>query len=319
MYRAILTAWFPLLIALVASFVFARLLLVLAGGRLRLSRLKKINRCEEGSVQSLSFVITMPILLMITLFIVQVSQLMIGIVVVNYSAFAAARSAAVWIPARTAISENLELENDLPVGASPDRPIILSTENPEVMTSYKYHQIWKAASLACLPICPSRDTASPTNLMIDSTASSLAMFYDRLVPSSSNNSKIPLRLKNKLAYSFNNTIVRLEFFDKDSVKGPTYNPVETVITEDGTAASLWHSNEVGWQDPLRITVTHQYALLPGPGRFLAKFLVRADGNPDTISSQIQEESGVYKTAIWASATITNEGFKSLVPYVQTSQ
>jgi len=141
MYRAILTAWIPLLIALVVSFVLLRLVLAFAGGKLRLSQLKSLTRCEQGSVQSLSFVVTMPILIMLVLFIVQVSQLMIATVIVNYSAFAAARSAAVWIPARTFVSNNVELENDLPTSAAPGKRIILSAENPEVMTSYKYQQI----------------------------------------------------------------------------------------------------------------------------------------------------------------------------------
>ena len=50
-------------------------------------------------MQSLSFVLTLPVFIFIMMMIVQVSQLMIGIVVVHYAAFAAARSAAVWIPA----------------------------------------------------------------------------------------------------------------------------------------------------------------------------------------------------------------------------
>ena len=50
-------------------------------------------------MQSLSFVLTLPVFILVMMMIVQVSQLMIGIVVVHYAAFAAARSAAVWIPA----------------------------------------------------------------------------------------------------------------------------------------------------------------------------------------------------------------------------
>ena len=50
-------------------------------------------------MQSLSFVLTLPLFIMVMMMIVQVSQLMIGMVVVHYAAFAAARSAAVWIPA----------------------------------------------------------------------------------------------------------------------------------------------------------------------------------------------------------------------------
>src|SRR5687767_11915386 len=55
---------------------------------------------ELGSVQSLSFVLTVPLFIMLMLLAVQITQLMIGQIVVHYAAFAAARSAAVWIPAR---------------------------------------------------------------------------------------------------------------------------------------------------------------------------------------------------------------------------
>ena len=58
-----------------------------------------IARRPTGQRQSLSFVLTLPFFIMILLFIVQVSQLMIGQIVVEYAAFAAARAAAVWIPA----------------------------------------------------------------------------------------------------------------------------------------------------------------------------------------------------------------------------
>ena len=43
---------------------------------------------------------------MIMMFIVQVSQLMIGTIVVHYAAFAAARTAIVWIPARLGLEES---------------------------------------------------------------------------------------------------------------------------------------------------------------------------------------------------------------------
>jgi hypothetical protein len=94
-----------------------------------------------------------------------------------------------------------------------------------------------------------------------------------------------------------------------SVKGPTYNPYD----DPGTP---WIPHEVGWQDPVTVEVEHHFALLPGPGRFLSKLLIRADGRPDTVSPRIFEENGVHKTAIFASATMTVEGLKSVRPYLQ---
>ena len=99
MARAILTACLPWLALLLMLILAAWALLRFSRAQLRLGRLLELHRDEAGSVQSLSFVLTLPLFIMIMMMIVQVSQLMIGTVVVHYAAFAAARSAAVWIPA----------------------------------------------------------------------------------------------------------------------------------------------------------------------------------------------------------------------------
>ena len=316
MQQAILEAWIPLIIALIISFVLLRLCTAIIGARWMPTRFASLYHCEQGSVQSLGFVLTMPFLIMIVMFIVQVSQLMIGIVVVNYAAFASARSAAVWIPALVQQPSGLQLENELPLDAAANIPVLLSGNHPQLLGSYKYQQIWKTAILGCLPICPSRETGAATPPFLSQTASSLTDVYTAMVPSAGNNAAIPARLQKKLAYAFANTTVKFLFIDKDSIDGPTYNPVEPVVDLDGSLATLWQPNEVGWQDPLQITVTHQYALLPGPGRLLARHLVPANGTSDTVSSRINEEDGTYKIAITGSITITNEGFKSLAPYLQ---
>src|SRR5262245_60680206 len=70
----------------------------------------QLHADERGSVQSLSFVITAPIFIMLMMLAVQITQLMIGEIVVNYAAYAAARSATVFIPARIE-RPMIELEN----------------------------------------------------------------------------------------------------------------------------------------------------------------------------------------------------------------
>ena len=65
-------------------------------------------RRRRRSAQALSFVLTLPIFMWVMMFIVQVSQLMIATIAVNYAAFAAARTAIVWIPANIA---GVETEN----------------------------------------------------------------------------------------------------------------------------------------------------------------------------------------------------------------
>ena len=79
-------------------------------------RLLLLHADEGGSAQALSFVLTLPIFVWVMLFIVQVSQLMIATIAVNYAAFAAARSAIVWIPANIA---GVETENCV-AGYTPD-------------------------------------------------------------------------------------------------------------------------------------------------------------------------------------------------------
>ncbi|MES2789112.1 MAG: hypothetical protein V4719_05785 [Planctomycetota bacterium] len=98
MHRAVLQACFPWFIWLCVASGLMLLLLQVCGGRCDWRRLRRLQKSEEGAVQSLSLVLTLPVFLLLVLFIVQVTQIMVGIMMVNYAAFAAARSASVWIP-----------------------------------------------------------------------------------------------------------------------------------------------------------------------------------------------------------------------------
>jgi hypothetical protein len=156
--------------------------------------------------------------------------------------------------------------------------------------------------------------------------------YESLSPESSRNSRIPGRIDHKLAYSFQNTAVRLEFRDKNTFRGPTYNPRVAVRDpqtggvlrdDEGEVVRSWDPHEVGWEDPVRVLVTHEFALLPGPGRVLAKYLVRTNEEPDRVAERIDIRTNasrerLYTTSIIASATLTNDGFKTLMPYEQES-
>ena len=44
---------------------------------------------------------------------------------------------------------------------------------------------------------------------------------------------------------------------------------------DPSASS--HPNELGWQDTITVTVNYDLALLPGPGRLLARYVVGPSG------------------------------------------
>ena len=344
MHRAVLQSLLPALAALSAAFILLRIVVGVSGARLQITRLRKLHRSEEGAVQSLSFVLTLPLFIMIVMFIVQVSQLMIGIMGVHYATFAAARAAIVWTPARivgNTLGEVEEIENELQPPLRTESPINLTFtgsgtdfEGSGGYTSYKLEKILGAAAMATAPVSPSRQMVDPINCsQCGVQVWAFQAMYQQLVSSTQNSSKISQRLLNKLSYAYWNTRVELAFFDKDTQEGPTYNPRELVLfdglpqrNDEGEWIRDWVPHEVGWQDPLRLTVTHDFALLPGPGRFLAKFIVRADGQSDRVSSRVEVRGGAgddvpwtrpaYTVPISASATLTNEGFKPLLPYEQ---
>jgi hypothetical protein len=330
MARAILLACLPWFVLLVALILAAWVLLRSSRAQFRLGRLLKLHHDEVGSVQSLSFVLTLPLFIMIMMMIVQVSQLMIGTVVVHYAAFAAARSAAVWIPAAMAQPEgpccisSYAVDPDAPDQVTPELDPAAADFGPGSggLTykiepgSPKFDKIASAAILACVPISPSRDLglSAPTAAQM---ASVLKSAYGALSPSSSSNTAIGPRLDRKLAYAIQNTEVQIRFFHKNQeppLKAwyvPSYyNPRDYVPDDLGE----YYFNEVGWQDTITVTVNYQFPLLPGPGRMLARYVV-GPGGTDKVAQAIQKHSGVYTYPLHASATIGNEGEKSAVTYV----
>lgn len=315
MNRQILEACIPCMIAMVLAFFVAWLLLKISGARLNLRRLKSIHSCQDGGVQSLSFVLTMPLFLVVVMFIVQVSQLMIGTMVVNYAAYAGARSATVWVAAATNEEDFGQNKMDDDLTESRDGRAVITAAGLE-SKPLKYRKIFTAVAMACAPVCPSRNTGQDLTPAAQNIAQTMQYTYAALDPASTENSRVPVRVENKIAYAFNNTVVHVEFEDKHTRQGPTYNPRRLVVEEDGTTYRVWDRHEVGWDDPVTIRVSHQLAMIPGPGRLLAKYLVRADGEPDRISGRVANRAGLYSTAITASATMTNDGFKSVMPYVQ---
>ena len=345
MNRAVLEALIPPLIALVISFVLLRLVIRLSGAKLDLKRLRRIHSCEHGGVQSLSFVLTLPLFLMIIMFIVQVSHLMIGLMTIHYSAFAAARAAIVWTPAHVEQDGGYaeEFENVLQPPIREDNPITMSydgglavepTGGSDYSASYKFNKMFAAAVMGIAPVCPSRQVVEPVSYDRGGLApEALQGFYQRFDPESyASNPRIAQRLGNKLDYAWRNTELTLSFVDKDTYNGPTYNPrvlqiVDGMIVtnEDGEWVRVWNEHEIGWQDPLQLTVTHEFALLPGPGRFLAKYIVRADGGEDRTSTRITTQQGgqfltpTYTVTMSASATMTSEGFKPLLTYLEDQE
>ena len=298
----------------------------------RLAALKQLNVDDRGGVQSLSFV----------MFIVQLSQITIGQIGVEYAAFAAARSAIVWIPARGPIGEGEnqigsqlqfqrfaaysgddEVEFDLAAylefGIVPAGVTHIYAIYDVVPGGTKYEKVRTAAAMALMNVCPSRDvvesrttaSASATSLYDPAYAA-----YVALAPTEEANPRITPRLQNKLNYALEHTQLKMEIRHKDSAAFLD----EHDIREDRYEFRL---NEVDWQDHVIVSVFHEFALLPGPGRLLAR---RPDARPgedvdesyadgqskDRIGARIQRRyTDTYVFPLSATARLTVEGFKPI--------
>jgi len=284
-------------------------------------KLSRLHADQGGAVQSLSFVLTLPFFVLIILFIVQVSQIMIGTVIVHYAAFAAARAAIVWIPARV---DSIEPENRIssyyldPYAEDQAAPI-LDPGDPNygpgsggltflvLPGGPKYAKIASAAALAVMPICPSRDLGLPLPANAGPPAAILQTMYRQNVPEFDRNPRIARRLVNKLAYALNFTDIEVRFFHSN--QDPPLVPY--LLPDD---PGEFYANELGFQDSVTVTVRHDMALLPGPGRFLARPIVSSGGRPDTAAQNIKLRNGIYVYPLAASITLGNEGEKSVVPY-----
>ncbi len=335
MHRGVLIHCLPWLAVIVGSAIALRWLIVLSGARLRFGRLRMLHAHQAGSVQSLSFVLTLPVFIMFMMLIVQATQLMIGQVVVEYAAIAAARAAMVWVPAPSpdgtipsvTIIPGQALPSPWPLAQEAENCIssispAASQSNSQGGTRYqvspgspKYQKILSAAVLACLPIAPSRSVAQAggqgaQNSPVAQAAPVLTAAYMAVSPQSANNPKIGQRLANKLVYSLNNTQMQLTFVHKN---------VEPPLTTWMVPADVgeFYANEVGWQDELQVTIWHRLALLPGPGRLLFSQAASPSGAPDLVSSQIQQQSSdLYTYTLSASASLGNEGDKWVLSYVK---
>jgi len=319
MGRAVVIACLPWLGCLLAAWVVGFVLMRAGGCRARPLRLLRLHRDQGGAVQSLSFVLTLPLFVMILLFIVQVSQLMIATIVVHYSAFAAARAAIVWIPADMPPEGPNCIASYVIGPEAPDQVFpILNPDDPRYgpaeggltyvisPDSAKYRRIQAAAALACLPICPSRDLGRAVPGEAAQSVEVLKSAYAAMAPASAANRRVHQRLENKLAYAATHTRIEMRFFHKNSEP-----PLLTYFL--GPDYGEFYYNEIGWQDPITVTVHHDLALLPGPGRFLARFTPGVSGR-DEVSERIVRSDDVYTCALSASATLGNEGQKPVVRF-----
>ena len=305
MKQQMFEACLPWAALVVAAIVAARVLVWLSGARLRPARLRSIHNCESGSVQSLSFVLVLPFFVMVMMLILQASQLMIGNIVMQYAAYAAARSASVWIPATVSIEESanrISSRRQLTSSPSATGGIISFDSFDERGWKFeiapegdKYSKIQQAAVLACMSLGPSGDLGYQADNDTLTSSVALTKLYAGLDPGSNSNSRINPRIRNKLAYSARNTRVDVTFWHRFRPGGspdraslaeggdPAYRPVQSSeaqrdppldahrpIYQRGQLVGsepIFEHNEVGWQDQITTTVHYNLPLLPGPMRF----------------------------------------------------
>ncbi len=324
MGRVVLQACLPWLALLLVSLVCACGLVRINRYRPQWHRLRELHRDQVGGVQSLSFVLTLPLFVMVMLLIVQVSQLMIATVVVHYAAYGAARSAVVWIPADLGEPEgpncisicypDPDAEEQMVPILDPTDPNYGPAEGGMTYVvepgSLKYDRISTAAVIGCLAISPSRDVGATMPGGGENIYAAMYAVYGSMIAGlpSENNPRIPGRLRNKLAYAMENTEVEVRFFHKNSEP-----PLLTYL--QAYDIGQFHFNELGWQDVIKVTVRHDLALLPGPGRLLARPVASPDGSTDRVSSNIRTFGKTYVYPLHASITMGTEGEIPVIPYV----
>lgn len=341
MHRAILIDWIPCLLWISRAALILVLVMRMSGARLQLAKVRKLHRCQEGSVQTLSFVLTLPLFIMLVMFIVQVAELMIGIAGVHYSAFAAARSACVWIPAMVPATN--ELPNTFyPASLKPIDANGFWVTDQHDNSNHEWDQLWKlrkicgAAAIALVPVSPSRYYFSSDDAPME-ISDQMVSIAKALSPTLQGYPRGDRVIRRKLNYALANTRIEIRGIDLDRFPpGPTYNPypgrMEVITSPNGQVTQNWipwNPNEVGWEDPMNVTVYHYFALLPGPGRFLSTRLGNSGGVRDTVSKSIVKPGEIpgfgfvnankyrdkLKTVpLEATVTISNEGLKSVMPY-----
>jgi len=335
MSRAVLCDCLPWAALLLISCAVLWLLVLANRGGFHFRRLLRLHRNESGSAQSLSFVLTLPLFIALLLFIVQVSQLMVGTMVVHYAAFAAARAATVWIPAGVGSRLSWSMAENCVDGYSID-PTAPDQVEPNLvqpseggltylvtLSGLKYWKIASAAYLACMPIAPSRNLGLDLPSGGESLQESLRDVYRTLASRSPSDE----RMRNKLAYAMRYTNVDVRFYHSNSGSlEPPLVPWHIRYdggTEPGDEGYYEYrtGQEIGWQDPITVTVTHYLALLPGPGRLLANKVGFVTTARDSAQERIEQDtneasppSNVYVYKLTASCTLGNEGEKSVMPY-----
>ncbi len=207
------------------------LIIRISGARRRTIGLAQLHNDQRGGVQSLSFVLTLPVFIWIMMGVIQVSQIMLAQVVVEYAAISAARAASAWtgeyVSSEDGTTEDRNcvgkaafvFKSQIEGGSLYTIPVSNSGPTSDsgdtgAEDTVKISVIRRAAVLACIPIAPSRDTGFTlsskyvgVHTALDNAFSALAGEKSAAPPEA-----VSRRLRNKLAYSMANTFIEAEFF-----------------------------------------------------------------------------------------------------------
>ena len=239
------------------------------------------RRRDESGVATIEFVLVAPFLLGITLILVQTMLVFTGLFYVNYAAYAAARSAIVYIPADLA----------------PDGPnTVTPSEGFE-----KYDRIRAAAAIAMMPVSGQEngeqgsvnELVNGLNRYFQAQGETPPRWVENLIPGRFN-------------YAAAHTAVTLQTVAQQ---------------EDGSVLfeDVVNTTTFGPKDAIAVQVRHEFALtVPVASRLFELVGGGDDGaNSGSYESQARGASGPPPpgtwTAIRARAVLTNEGIARSLP------
>lgn len=230
---------------------------------------------DDSGVAMVEFVLVTPILLIVTLLLIQTMLVFTGLFYVQYSAFAAARTAIVHIP-----TNSTEPINEL----MPSRG------------SEKFEAIESAAILAVMPVSGREGGSSVANSELTVGLGEVFAAQGRGEPNWVNE-----LIGERLNYAINHTEVTVE----------TVRPGEgsqTVIIEPIESYEIFTPKEA-----IGVRVRHEFALtVPLASRVFSAVGVSGSYSPASRNSESPGPPGQW-TQIQARAILTNEGIDRRLP------
>lgn len=268
-----------------------------------ITRLRELHRCQEGGVQSLALVMTLPMFVGTLLLLIQLAQVLVGTLTVQYAAFAAARSAAVWITSSTQDPDPIRSDqNELPMLIVRGQPLDVTVGLQA--NSRKMREIQAAAVQACVAISPARSVQGPRSSPADVAAAVDAFLTLQLLTTDPRIDRWRLATSNRWSYAAANTRVRLAFLGQP-VLSPTHNPV-------GHPLVPHNYQEAAWDESVTAVVQHEVSLVPGPGRWLFQNAIWGRV-PAGLANNWTGSGRTDRVPVIGSSTMVLPGIQSLRP------